>query len=241
MRRSSIVSAAVRCTAVVATLIFVGGFNSISSLGDIVVGVTECVPQPAAAMGIDELGGMLLLFVLASMMVGVGIERSITIAQAVTQSRAYERRALTALFYNRVDEAGSAAALFPGSPVASVVSASLQGANRGSAERSGISNPSKAAFQRALIAQTMLLKRRLWTLAAIGWSSPVIGLVSALGPSTRHAADPPIALLFGLAIAVPAIWLHWGLNSRVDALLLEADRMSLSIIDQMKEQIESTI
>jgi hypothetical protein len=74
--------------------------------------------------------------------------------------------------------------------------------------------------------------------AAIGWSSPVAGLITALGPSTIYSSGPPFPLLLGLGIAVPAIWLYKGLSSQADLLLFETDRMSLSIVDQIGEQLD---
>ena len=90
---------------------------------------------------------------------------------------------------------------------------------------------------------TIVLHRRfgLWVPAAIGWSAPAIGLITALCPSALHSSGPPFPLLFGLAIAVPAIWLHRGLSSQTDLLLFEADRMSLSIVDQIGEQLDGAI
>jgi hypothetical protein len=49
---------------------------------------------------------------------------------------------------------------------------------------------------------------------------------------------PPIPLCLGLGVAVPAIWLYRGLSSEADLLLFETDRMSLSIVDQIAEQLD---
>jgi biopolymer transport protein ExbB/TolQ len=190
-------------------------------------------------MGSDQLIGTLVLVGLLVTLAIVGVRRLRATTSAVRQSREYESRALTALYFNRVDEAVNAADSFPSSPVAAVVSASLQGPS--SYARSGVDpcKPDRSAFNRALIAQTHKFKRGLWVVAAIGWSSPVVGLVTALGPSTINASQPPVPLLLGLAIAIPAIWLYKGLSSEADLLLFETDRMSLSIVDQIADQLEA--
>ncbi|MEK6303890.1 MAG: hypothetical protein AABO41_24565 [Acidobacteriota bacterium] len=205
--------------------------------------VTQCfVPEPTVwqtieNMGTDQLIGMLLLVSLLVALVIVGLRCFSRIASAVKQSRAYESRALTALYFNRIDEAISASESFPASPVAAVVSASLQGTSSCLGLGTGIARPSKPAFHRALFVQTQGLRRMLWVPAAIGWSAPAIGLITALCPSAIHSSGPPLPLLLGLAIAVPAIWLHKGLSSQADLLLFETDRMSLSIVDQIAEQL----
>ena len=237
MRAGEIASLVFRLSAIAVTLIFVGGASPLASTAVMVVGVTECFPQASTLSGLDQWGGLFLLGLLLIILIAVGVERWVTLAQAMIQSRAFERRALTALFYNRVEEIESSAILFPESPVAMVVTASLPGSTGSNPGQARISRRhTESGFQRALMAQTLILRKRLWTLAAIGWSSPVIGLIAALGPSSSRSFDPPLSLILGLAIAVPAIWLHCGLRFRADTLLLAADKMSRSIIDQIKEQ-----
>ena len=197
--------------------------------------------QTIENMGTDQLIGVLLLVGFLVTLTIVGLRCFSRIASAVKQSRAYESRALTALYFNRIDEAISAADSFPASPVAAVVTASLQGTPSCSGAGLGVGSGSKPAFYRALIAQTQGLRRGLWVPAAIGLSAPAIGLITALCPSALHSSGPPFPLLFGLAIAVPAIWLHRGLSSQTDLLLFEADRMSLSIVDQIGEQLDGAI
>src|SRR5262249_31713600 len=142
--------------------------------------------------------------------------------------------ALTALFYNRAEEAVTACALFPKSPLARVVAASLESFSDCSPIAS--INPSNPAFQRAVVAQSIMLKRRPLILCSIGWASPAIGLVCALTTSSHYGGGPPITFCLGLLIAIPAVWLHRGLTGEVETLLFEADRMSLSIVDQISEQ-----
>lgn len=188
-------------------------------------------------MGGDQLVGTLLLLGLLVGLIMFGFRCLRAIASAAKQSRAYESRALTALYFNRVDEAINAADSFPRSPVARVVGASFLSSSTYSRAGVDLCKPNKAAFNRALIAQTHGLKRGLWVMAAIGWSSAMVGLITALGPSSIHSSGPPFPLLLGLGIAVPAIWLYKGLSSQADWLLFETDRMSSSIVDQIGEQL----
>lgn len=182
-------------------------------------------------IGSDQLIGLLLIVGLAVAVAIIGPRCLRAIASAVKESRDYESRVLTSLYYNRVEEAIAAVDSFPNSPVAAVVSASL----RGPASHS----PANTAFHRALIAQTDRLKRSLWLLTAIGWSSTAVGLITALLSRDSYSSGPPIPLCLGLGIAVPAIWLYRGLSSQAELLLFETDRMSLSIVDQIGARLDS--
>jgi biopolymer transport protein ExbB/TolQ len=187
-------------------------------------------------MAFNQLLGMLLLCGFLIALVGVGAARYRAISSAVRQSRAYESRMLTALFYGCLDEAVGVADLFPKSPLAIVVGESIRAGNRLEAVTA-----SRWALHRAIVSQASILKNWLWMLSAIGWTSPVVGLVTALASSSRYAGGSPLPLCFGLVIAIPAIWLHRGLTAEVDSLLFETDRMSISIIDQMAEQLNAMV
>ena len=197
--------------------------------------------QTLERMNVEQLAGTLTLFGLLALLVTIALSQGRAIFRAVRQTRAYESRALTALFYNRVEEAVSVCALFPSSPVAAVVSASFQQPLSLPGSASSCLSPSKPAFQRAIVAQTIALRRWIWILAAIAWSSPVIGLATVLVPSTQYGGGPPLPFCFSLLIAAPALWVHKGLAGEVDLLLFETDRMSLSIVDQIGDQISAPI
>jgi len=206
-----------------------------------VAGVTNCVSfhddssvwGTIERIGISQLIALVLIAGLAVALAIVGLRCLRAIASAVNQSRAYENRVLTSLYYNRVDEAISAADSFPDSPIAAVVSSSL----RWSAPSTPVGGKSvNAAFHQALIAQTDMLRRSLWVLTTIGWSSTAVGLIGSL-LGDGNSSGPPIPLCIGLGVAVPAIWLYRGLSSQADLLLFETNRMSLSIIDQIGEQL----
>lgn len=219
-------------------------FPTSSPASAAVLGVYEepTIWETVERMSVGQLAGMLILFGLFAVLLTVALMRCRAIVGAAKQTRAYETRVLTALFYDRIDEAIRVSTLFSASPVAAVVSASLQGSRSAPNSLAGTIKPSKPAFQRAVVAQSIALKRWLWVLAAIGWSSPAIGLATALVPSTHYyGGGPPLPFCLGLLIAVPALWMHKGLAGEVELLLIETDRMSLSIIDQIADQTAAQI
>jgi biopolymer transport protein ExbB/TolQ len=210
------------------------GPNADAGTNCFAVPTDDSVWQTIERIGIDQVIGLLLIVALAIALAIIGLRCLRAIASAVKESRAYESRVLTSLYYNRVDEAVNAVDSFPNSPVAAVVSASLQWSARSSPVGGNFGKPANPAFHRALIAQTERLKRSLWLLTAVGWSSTAVGLITSL-LRDGYSSGPPVPLCLGLGVAVPAIWLYRGLSSRADLLLFETDRMSLSIVDQIGE------
>ena len=193
------------------------------------------------AMSPAQLAGTLVLLGLLALCVAVAVSCGHSILHAVRQTRDYESRALSALFYSRIDEAIDVAALFPSSPVAAVVTASVERTPYRATEAPLRLKVSKPAFQRAVVAQTISLKRRLWVLSAIGWSSPVIGLAITLLPEWRYGTDRMLPFCFGLLIAAPALWFHKGLSAVVELLLQKTERISQSIIEQIGDQTGAPI
>jgi len=179
-----------------------------------------------------QLLGMMLLFGFFITFVVTGVAKYRAISSAVTQSRLYESQALSALFLNRVDQAIKVAVLFPRSPLAVVVEESVRAVR----VLEGV-NAARWVLDRAIASQATSLRAGLWVLSAIGWTSPMVGLITVLKPLAYSAAESPVGLSFGLMIAIPAIWLHRGLSAEVESLLLETDRMSISIVDQIAEQL----
>lgn len=180
-----------------------------------------------------ELTGTVLLLALFVISIVVISNRCSAYARATKQSRAYESRALTALYYNHPDEALTAASSFPQSPIAAVVRATLETSS------TETTKPSWSAFHRAVIAQTSGITRSLWALAAIGWCAPAVGLLVALS-SEQHYGHSLFGLFAGMAIGLPAISMHKYLSSRAESLILETDRMSLSIVEQVSDQKRAT-
>lgn len=102
--------------------------------------VWECIRQ----MSVAELAVTLVLVGFLTLLVAISATRGRAILRAGRQTRDYESRALTSLYYDRPEEAVSVCALFPHSPVAAVVSSSLlkSFSVRGSTSfRLGSSNP----------------------------------------------------------------------------------------------------
>lgn len=181
-------------------------------------------------LDIYERTGTVLLLSLFIISVAVIVDRCSAYAKAIRQSRDYESRVLTALYFNHPDEAITAAGSFPKSPIAAVVKETLDVSSPETAK------PSWPAFHRAVIAQTRAITRSLWALAAIGWCSPPLGLLVTL-ESAQHYPHSQFGLFVGLAIALPAISMHKYLSSQAESLILETDRMSLSIVEQLSLQL----
>ena len=136
------------------------------TLSNSTVACTECfgpAETPSAwstieRMQIDQLAGMLLLCGMLIALVALGIGSYRAISTAVKQSRSYESRALTALFYGRVREAMRVAAFFPKSPLAVVMAEAV----KPDTNLEPLAQ-SRWALQRAIVSQAESLKRRLWT------------------------------------------------------------------------------
>jgi biopolymer transport protein ExbB/TolQ len=185
-----------------------------------------------------HLAGMLLLLSQFALLAILGVRCGRAILRAGKQTRDYESQALSALYYNQVERAISVGATCPASPMAAVVTASLERSRYQSGDAP--LRLCKLAFQRTVVEQTASLKRKLWVLSAIGWSSPIIGLATMLLP-TQYERDMTIPFCFGLLIAALAVWLHKWLSAEVDILLQKTDRVSLSIVEQIVEQTAEPI
>jgi hypothetical protein len=187
-------------------------------------------------MSFGDLTVTLVLLGFLALLVTISLSRGRAILRSIRQTRCYESRALTALYYDRAQEAVCACALFPSSPVAAVVSANFTKSPSFAPSASRPLSSSKPAVQRAVIAQTIALKKGLWILAAIAWSSPVLALATVLNSSSYTVNIP---LYLGLLVSPPAIWLHKALLDEVELLLFETDRMSFSIIAQIENQMRA--
>jgi biopolymer transport protein ExbB/TolQ len=167
--------------------------------------------------------------------IAFSVNRMLTVVRAEKQTRQFENRALTALFYNRPDEVIEVARLFPRSPVARVVNESLKSVQ-----------PAVCA-PRAVVSHTIEIRRGLWTLCAIGWTSPLVGLFistvglaktfrgcwyaggSGLACVSGGIADAMIWLCFSLGLAVPTLWVYKYVSFKSETLILETARLSRSI------------
>src|SRR5882724_9212739 len=121
----------------------------------------------------------LMLIVMAAYSLELMAERWLTLAIARKQSLNFLLRVGSALFHNRFDEAAALSAEYPKSPVALAVHAFVRSNTRALGPDSETINPSMQEWQRVVVIKSAEIKRRLWTLGAIGWSAPLVGILSA--------------------------------------------------------------
>jgi biopolymer transport protein TolQ len=195
-----------------------------------------------------------LLFLLSLWCFALMIERWITYTRAGNQSSEFKSRVYAAIYGNRFEDAINIAALYPESPVAAVVSASLQ------IEFDHLNNRARSikapmwARQHAIVSITEDLKRGLWMLAALGWTMLltgvflfVSGLINALHglraaegthiyPIAGSLAEALWATIFTMLVSIPIIWSHKYFASKVETFSLEMERLSLAITDQIASQ-----
>lgn len=200
---------------------------------------------------LERMGVFLFLCVMSLCSFAIMVDRWLIYTLAGKQSKEFKSRIGTAIHENRIGEAIGIAALYPASPVAAVVSASFS--NQSGCVRGGINTlrPSLQARHRVIVFETQELKRGLWTLAALGWSVPLVGLflfitgvIMALNGMKAAEGTGMASIAGGLAeslwptafctvLAIPVIWTHKYFSSKVETFSLEMNRLSLAIIDQI--------
>lgn len=199
----------------------------------------------------ERICAFLFLCVMSLSCFALMIDRWLIYTLAGKQSKEFKSRIATAIHENRVEEAIGIAALYPASPVAAVVSASLSNQSRCSGGGMSTLRPSMQARHRAIILETEDLKRGLWALAALGWAVPLVGFLlfitgvimalngmkaaegTGIAAIAGGLAESLWATVFSTLVAIPTIWSHRYFASRVDTFSLEMDRLSLAIIDQV--------
>lgn len=192
-------------------------------------------------------GTMLVLLLCSSVLI---VERGLKFTVATRQTRAFKREVSRALFCNQVEEVLSLASRYIRSPLATVLRGSLPACSLASQTLT----PCMHARQRVIIVETIELKRGLWALAAIGWTGPLLGtFILSLGiMNTLNAAraaegisvfaieggiaDSMWATIFGVLVAFPTVWASKYFSAKLEAFVLEMDRLSLAIIDQIVNQ-----
>lgn len=180
------------------------------------------------------------------------IERWFKFATARKQTRAFQSEVAEAIYRDRIEEAIYISTGYKNSPLAFVTAASLKGNCFSQIENEAI-KPSMHERQRAIVIKSADIKRRLWTLAAIGWSAPIAGFIFALinilqavlnirdvGGSgiyilAGQLTSATFHMLFGSVIAVLAICAHKYFASQVETFALEMDKLSLAIIGQITD------
>lgn len=193
----------------------------------------------------------LMLIVMAGYSLEFMAERWMALAIARKQSLNFLLRVGSALFHNRFEEAAALPAEYPKSPVALAVHAFVRSNTRALRPDSETINPSMREWQRAIVIKSAEIKRRLWTLGAIGWSAPLVGMLYASVRITQtlrwwHAAEgnsfAPFAdeiayaawgVSFSIIVAVPAIWAHRYFSAQAETIVLEMENLSLAVIEQL--------
>lgn len=190
-------------------------------------------------------------------MIAVGIERWLTYNKARQQSRAYAPKVAQALKNSKIDEAISISDRHKDSHLAMVVSSGLKefAAHEGGTEISADEmEASKRALERAIAVKTAELKRGLAGLATVGSTAPFVGLFgtvvgiigafvalaqaenAGIGAVGAAIAEALVATAFGIAVAVPAVWLFNYFTNKVTSFGVEMENSASELIDYFIKQ-----
>jgi biopolymer transport protein ExbB/biopolymer transport protein TolQ len=198
-----------------------------------------------------------LLLAQAVYIIAVGIERWLTYSKAKQQSRQYAPKVAQALKNSNIDEAINISDKHKDSHLAMVVSSGLKefNAHLGETEFSGDEmEASKRALQRAIAIKTAELKRGLAGLATVGSTAPfvglfgtVVGIISAfqllavnetagIGAIGGAISEALVATAFGIAVAVPAVWLFNYFTNKVSSFSIEMENSASELVDYFIKQ-----
>jgi len=191
-------------------------------------------------------------------MIAVGIERMLTYNKAKQQSRQYAPKVAQALKNSNYDEAISISDKHKDSHLAMVVSSGLKefAAHQGVADEIGGDEmeASKRALQRAIAVKTAELKRGLAGLATVGSTAPFVGLfgtvvgiigafnalraneTAGIGAVGGSIAEALVATAFGIAVAVPAVWLFNYFTNKVTSFGIEMENSASELVDYFIKQ-----
>lgn len=193
----------------------------------------------------------LILIAMAGYSAEFIVERWLTFSIGRKQSLELLLKIGSALFHGRVEEAAALPCQYPKSPLAAALDALIQSNPRALQTDASTIKPSMHEWRRAIVIKTAEIKRRLWTLAAIGWSAPLVGLLyastrimqtcwwwqSAEGtsvvPFAAEIGHAAWGLSFSIVVAVPAIWAHKYFSAQAESIVLEMEHLSLSVIEQL--------
>lgn len=198
-----------------------------------------------------------ILLLMSVYIIAIGIERWMTYNGAKQQSRQFAPKVAQALKGNNIDEAINISDKHKNSHLAMVVSSGLKefSAHQGSADISGDEmEASKRATQRAIAVKTAELKRGLSGLATVGSTAPfvglfgtVVGIINAFqGMKSAESAgiaavaggisEALVTTAFGIAVAVPAVWLFNHFTNKVSSFGVEMDNSASELIDYFIKQ-----
>lgn len=200
---------------------------------------------------------VIILMLMSVYIIAIGIERYMTYNAAKSQSRQFAPKVAQALKNNNIDEAINISDKHKSSHLAMVVSSGLKefSAHQGNTEISGEEiDASKRALQRAIAVKTAELKRGLSGLATVGSTAPFVGLFGTTvgiinafqGMKSEETAgiaavaggisEALVTTAFGIAVAVPAVWLFNYFTNKVSSFGVEMDNSASELLDYFIKQ-----
>jgi biopolymer transport protein ExbB/biopolymer transport protein TolQ len=194
---------------------------------------------------------VITLIIMSIYMIAIAVERLMTFNKARTQSRQFAPRVAQALKNNQIEEAINISDKHKASHLAMVVASGLQEfkSHEENPELHDELESSKRALQRAVAIKNTELRRGLSALATIGSTAPfvglfgtVIGIINAfqsmrlnesagIGAVAGGISEALITTAFGIAVAVPAVWLFNYFTNKVGGFVVEMDNSSSELID----------
>jgi biopolymer transport protein ExbB/TolQ len=214
--------------------------------------------EVVSSLTIPGWGVIIILLIQSVFIIAIGIERWITYNKAKQESRQYAPKVAQALKNGNIDEAINISDKHKNSHLAMVVSSGLKEfqANSGNGDVSTDEmEASKRALQRAIAVKGAELKKGLAGLATVGSTAPFVGLfgtvvgiigafqalkssegqtgIGAVGGSISEAL---IATAFGIAVAVPAVWLFNYFSNKVSSFGIEMENSASELVDYFIKQ-----
>lgn len=206
-----------------------------------------------ASMGFIARAVAVILLIMSIWSLYITVERVLLYNKARKQSLAFARLATDHMKHDRAQAAIDAAAKFPQSHLARVVSAGLQ-SYQFESETSPLSDPevveaAARAVDRAALLTTADFKRGIGTLATIATTAPfiglfgtVIGIINAfqgmaatgsggIGAVSAGISEALVTTAFGLFVAIPAAWMFNYFTGRIERLQVEMSNSSSELVD----------
>jgi len=211
----------------------------------------------AKELTIPGWGVIVILIVQSIYLIAIGIERMLTYNKAKQQSRQYAPKVAQALKTGNIDEAITISDKYKDSHLAMVVSSGLKefNANQGNSDISSDEmEASKRSLTRAIAIKMAELKRGLAGLATIGSTAPFVGLfgtvvgilhafvklaeseTAGIGAVGGAIAEALVATAFGIAVAVPAVWLFNYFTNKVTSFGIEMENSASELVDYFIKQ-----
>jgi biopolymer transport protein ExbB/TolQ len=220
-------------------------------------GVSFGLYDIAKSLTIPGWAVVIILLLMSIYIIAIGIERYMTYNSAKQQSRQFAPKVAQALKNNNIDEAISISDKHKNSHLAMVVSSGLKefSAHQGNSDISGDEmEASKRALQRAIAVKTAELKRGLSGLATVGSTAPFVGLfgttvgiinafqgmkaeeTAGIAAVAGGISEALVTTAFGIAVAVPGVWLFNYFTNKVSSFGVEMDNSASELIDYFIKQ-----